>query len=240
MTQAGNCIRDERSGVIVSDFERVLVLETSGRVGQVALASGDRVLAEERLAEAHRRASDLATTVQRLLTAQSWKAHELTAVIVGLGPGSYTGLRVGLASAKALAYASGCRFFGVETFAAIALRGASIHDAITVIADALQGKLFVRDYSQRDDAFAPTTPLRIVQAADWIGSRSADSIVTGPAAKAFSDRLPTADETLHEPRPIDLLRVAQSCPWAVNPDVWQAEPLYLRGSSAEEKAMNRA
>jgi hypothetical protein len=39
-----------------------------------------------------------------------------------------------------------------------------------------------------------------------------------------------------EPRPADLLTVARSMPWAVHTDMWTAEPLYLRGSSAEEKA----
>jgi len=224
----------------VSDFDRVLVLETSGRVGQVALASGERVLAEERLAEAHRRASDLASTVQRLLTAQSWKARDLTAVVVGLGPGSYTGLRVGLASAKALSYATGCKFFGVETFAAIAIRAPSANRAITVIADALQGKLFVRDYSRRDGDLTATSPLRIIQGATWLESLPAGTIVTGPAAKGFADKVATTEELLHESRPVDLLAVAQRCPWAVNSDVWQAEPLYLRGSSAEEKAAGRA
>src|SRR3954465_10116579 len=97
-------------------FDRVLVLETAGPVGQVALGSGDAVVAEAPLEEARRRASDLALVVAELLKAQRWAARELTAVVVGLGPGSYTGLRVGLASAKALAYATGAAFFGVETF----------------------------------------------------------------------------------------------------------------------------
>jgi hypothetical protein len=42
-----------------------------------------------------------------------------------------------------------------------------------------------------------------------------------------------------EPRPADLLTVARSYPWAVTTDMWTAEPLYLRGSSAEEKAASK-
>lgn len=217
----------------MADFDRVLIIETSGRVGQVALASGDRVLAEVRLAEAHRRASDLALSVQRLLQDQQWKARELTNVIVGLGPGSYTGLRVGLASAKALAYATGCRFFGVETFAAIALR-ASL-PLVSVVADALQGKVFRRDYGQSAGGeLRPLTPLQIVTAGEWRKSLSPDTAVSGPAAGMFD--LPSVCQADREPRPIDLLNVSRNCTWAVTTDVWRAEPLYLRGSSAEEKA----
>lgn len=223
----------------MADFDRVLVLETSGRVGQVALASGDRVVAEERLAEAHRRASDLALVIQRQLSAQSWKARDLTAVVIGLGPGSYTGLRVGLASAKALVYATGCKFFGVETFAAIAIRAPETCASISVVADALQGKLFLREYSLQNGELSPMSPLQIVAGAEWLKSDRQGTLVSGPAAKALAGKVATVDESLHETRPIDLLSVAQRCPWAVNSDVWRADPLYLRGSSAEEKAAGR-
>jgi hypothetical protein len=60
MTQAEDSIPFHLIGTIVAEFDRVLILETSGRVGQVALAFGEQILAEERLTEAHRRASDLA------------------------------------------------------------------------------------------------------------------------------------------------------------------------------------
>jgi tRNA threonylcarbamoyladenosine biosynthesis protein TsaB len=198
-------------------FERVLVLETSGKVGQVALGSGQSIVAEHRLDGAHRRASDLTLVVDRLLKEQNWKARDLTAVVVGLGPGSYTGLRVGLASAKALAYATGCSFFGVETFAAIAYGQAFELSEVTVVGDALQGKLFHRSYRRDADGnWQPSSPLGIIAA----GSQEGTVVVA------------------NEPRPIDLLGVAANAPWAVTTDLWRAEPYYLRGSSAEEKVKN--
>ena len=217
----------------MSSFGRVLILETSGRVGQVALASEETVLAEDRLAEARRRASDLALAVNRLLRGRGWKPRELTAVVVGLGPGSYTGLRVGLASAKALAYATGCQFLGVETFAAIAAR--TSHPHVSVIGDALRGKLFCRDYLRSaTGSLKPATELQIVPAVEWQRSFAADAMASGPAAGMFDVlRMP---ESEREPRPIDLLTVARTCAWAITTNVWRAEPLYLRGSSAEEKA----
>src|SRR5205085_7377236 len=99
---------------------RVLVLETSGRSGQVALAHGDDLLAVRSLDETRRHARDLAPAVKDLLTQQGWQVRDLDAVFVSRGPGSYTGLRVGIMSAKALAYATGCALLGIDTFAAIA------------------------------------------------------------------------------------------------------------------------
>ena len=123
----------------MADFDRVLVLETAGKVGRAALAADGNVIAESSLGQERRRASDLALIVDRLLRDANWEPTSLTAVVVGLGPGSYTGLRVGLASAKAMAYAVGCRFFGVETFAAIVARAPDEVRELSVIADALQG-----------------------------------------------------------------------------------------------------
>jgi tRNA threonylcarbamoyladenosine biosynthesis protein TsaB len=219
-------------------FDRVLMLETSGKVGQVALAAGGVIVAEHRLDQAHRRASDLALATSHLLTGRDWKARELTAVIVGLGPGSYTGLRVGLASAKALAYATGCAFFGVETFAAMVWRLPEAAQNASVIGDALQGNVFHRRYERHGSEWMPATSLRVLAAADWQAKVGEADWVTGPAAGMFETRLAAkfASPELREPRPIDLLNVARFAPWAVTTDLWTAEPLYLRGSSAEEKA----
>ncbi|MBO0699280.1 MAG: tRNA (adenosine(37)-N6)-threonylcarbamoyltransferase complex dimerization subunit type 1 TsaB, partial [Zavarzinella sp.] len=152
-------------------FDRVLVLETAGRVGQVALASGETILVEAPLGQARRRASDLALAVADLLRGQGWAARELTAVVVGLGPGSYTGLRVGLASAKALAYATGSAFFGVETFAAIAVRAPMEVRALSVVGDALQGKLFRHDLRRAaDGSWEPAGLLGVVDSAEWRSS----------------------------------------------------------------------
>src|SRR5262245_29331387 len=98
---------------------RFLILETSGRVGQVALARGAMLLRGRRLDAARRHARGLAPAVAELLQDEGWRPRDLDAVLVSRGPGSYTGLRVGVMSAKALAYATGCRLLAVETFAAI-------------------------------------------------------------------------------------------------------------------------
>ena len=227
----------------MADFDRVLVLETAGKVGRAALAADGNVVAESTLGQERRRASDLAMVVDRLVRDANWEPTSLTAVVVGLGPGSYTGLRVGLASAKAMAYAVGCRFFGVETFAAIVARAPDEVRELSVIADALQGKLFRRDYHRTANRWEPTTPLQVISGTDWIGGLRPGAGVSGPAAGAWRDRLPSGlrvvPEVERDPRPVDLVTVARTYPWAVSTDMWTAEPFYLRGSSAEEKAASK-
>src|SRR4051812_15442202 len=100
--------------------QRILLIETSGRVGVVGVAEGDRALARRTLDPARRHARDLAPAVKDLLEEVGWAAGDVTAVFAGRGPGSYTGLRVGMMAAKAFAYARKCDFVAVDSFAAIA------------------------------------------------------------------------------------------------------------------------
>src|SRR5690349_16583220 len=102
------------------DEPRLLILETSGKIGRVAVAEGARFGDVQTLDGARRHARDLAPTIAELCAARGWKVRELDGVLVSLGPGSYTGLRIGIMSAKTLAYASGCLVLGLPTFAAIA------------------------------------------------------------------------------------------------------------------------
>src|SRR5205823_3729165 len=115
---------------------RFLILETSSRIGQVALAEGERLLEMRRLEQARRHARDLAPAVADLLKAFGWQPRDIDAVVVSMGPGSYTGLRVGIMSAKTLAYAAGCRVIAIETFAAVALQAPPAVHRLEVIADA--------------------------------------------------------------------------------------------------------
>src|SRR5262245_6159739 len=120
---------------------RLLIVETSAGNGTVAVAEGTKIKQLYRLDQARRHARDLVPGVAELLAKQSWRPQDIDVVIVGLGPGSYTGLRVGIMSAKAFAYATGCKIIGIETFLAIAAQAPPAAVLFDVIADAQQDKV---------------------------------------------------------------------------------------------------
>ena len=125
---------------------RWLLIETSGRDGLVGLGEGNSIVAERRLDSALRHAQDLGPAIVELFRFQDWKASEIFGVAVGLGPGSYTGLRVGVMTAQAFAFARGCRLVGVPTFENIA-HGCTLTCAkLDVIADALKQKCYVQRF----------------------------------------------------------------------------------------------
>jgi tRNA threonylcarbamoyladenosine biosynthesis protein TsaB len=214
---------------------RLLIVETSGRVGQVALAEGDDLKRSRRLEESRRHARDLVPAVADLLTAQGWQPRDLQGVIVSRGPGSYTGLRVGIMSAKTFAYALGCPVVGVETFAALALQAPEEAVLLDVIADAQQDRI----YLQRFTRSGPAGSLAIVGVTDWLARREA-AWVTGPGLHVYDTRLPVGiqrvDASAWDARPESLLRLGLArYRGGETDDVWSLEPLYLRPSSAEEK-----
>ena len=136
------------------------------RAGPVArgLARGEAVVRTAALDDTRRHARDLAATVGQMVEAEGLKAREMEGVMVGRGPGSYTGLRVGIMSAKALAYAVGCRLVAVDTFAAIALQVPADVERVWVIADALQGQIYRQPFVRTGAASAdPPTSGRIVR-----------------------------------------------------------------------------
>jgi tRNA threonylcarbamoyladenosine biosynthesis protein TsaB len=225
----------------------VLLLETSGRAGFVALADGDALLGVRQLDEPRRVARDLAPAVQGLLAGQGWLPTDLAAVFVGRGPGSYTGLRVGLMSAKALAYATGCALLAVDTFAVIAAQSPDDVLAVDVLADAQQDKVYVQRYARAapGEPFCPATELAIRPFAAWRAGRAADAWVSGPGLRVRGRTLPDEVSVLGEgdwdPRPESLLRVGLAR-WRAGErdDPWAVEPLYLRPSAAEEQWQHRA
>jgi tRNA threonylcarbamoyladenosine biosynthesis protein TsaB len=219
---------------------RLLILETSHRRGFAALAQGTRILGERSLDEARRHARDLAPACAALLREQGWKPNDLHAVIVSRGPGSYTGLRVGIMSAKALAYATGCALIGVDTFAAIALQAPDEANLLDVIADAQQDRVYVQRFARQQQVWQPSTPLAIVPVADWLSKLTPDVWVGGPGLEQQRGRVPPSVAAMAEkacyPRPASLLQLGVSRYQAAErDDPFAFEPLYLRPSSAEEK-----
>ena len=221
---------------------RLLILETSGAVGQVAVAQGQRLLGIRTLEASRRHARDLAPTVAELLAGLGWKAQMLDAVVVSRGPGSYTGLRVGLMSAKTLAYATGCALLAIDTFPAVAFQAPEEALVLDVVADAQQDKLYTQRFTRgaAAEAFATASSLSIQKFAAWLEGLPQGGWVSGPGLRGQEGRLPpgvrAVDAAHWDPLPGSLLELGLARYLrGERDDVWAAEPLYLRPSAAEEQ-----
>ncbi len=160
-------------------------------------------------------------------------------VIVSRGPGSYTGLRVGIMSAKAFAFATGCPILAIDTFEAIAMQAPADVTAVDVLADAQQERVYVQRFVRgKDELPIAAAPLRIVSLAEWRDSLPAHVMATGPALHLLAGTLAgrIVSPQNWDPQPGSLLRLGLVRFRAGrHDDPWKMEPLYLRPSSAEEK-----
>lgn len=122
-----------------------LALDTATRDCAVALLDGERVLAEAREPAASHSLS-LLPVCERLLKEAGLAAGALEAIAVGVGPGSFTGVRIGLSVAKALAFALGLPLAGVSTLRALAQGGAGLGPIVCPTVDALKGEVYTALY----------------------------------------------------------------------------------------------
>lgn len=219
---------------------KLLLIETSGTVGRAGLGLGRVLLAEAVLENSRKHTRDLIPQCQRLCEEQQWKPADLDAIVVSIGPGSYTGLRVGIMTAKTLAYALNKPLVAVPTFDAIAWQCFQVQPhlpALEVVADGQQDRVYVQQFAKD---MTSQSPLSIFIGEQWRASLRAGSTITGPGLRQQRAKLPSTiqllDEPLWDPSLPSLLALGhQQLLEKKFADSFSLEPLYLRASSAEEQ-----
>lgn len=127
----------------------VLGLDTATAAVSVAVTRDGHLLAEAAVPEARRHAELLAPLVAEVLAGAGVDRSELTHVVVGVGPGPFTGLRVGVVTARVLGAALGIPVLGVCSLDAMAL-ASGLEGPFHVATDARRKEVYVADYDSRD------------------------------------------------------------------------------------------
>jgi tRNA threonylcarbamoyladenosine biosynthesis protein TsaB len=224
---------------------RMIAIETSGRHGSLAAlrASVDEVevLRQVDLVGEPRTAQSLAPQLRQMLAASGWQPQTIDVVAVTNGPGSFTGLRLGVTTAKVFAYAVNAEIIAVNTLAVIASQVPQSPVAVWAILDAQRQELFAAKFTITDDGrLHDEVQTRIVSQETWLAELRSGDQVTGPALKRLAGRLPsnvvTAEEALWPPTAAAVGQLAwQAYRNGRRDDVWKLSPAYYRPSAAEEK-----
>ena len=220
---------------------KVLLLETSGSSGIVALGFGTTIVAHRVLEIAKRHVSDMAPAIAEMLKECGWEAKNLDAIATGIGPGSYTGLRIGLMSARTLAMMTGARLLGISTFEILAQHCLEAGYAkIEIIADAQQDKIYAQRFENNNSNLISASELKIVSAAEWMANRDISFAIAGPGVTKVQP-LTQAKEGMVEEQSGNInkesfLALALKKLFSHHSDdPLSLQPLYLRRSSAEEQ-----
>jgi len=226
---------------------KTITIDTSLSTGSVAAIDGDRI-AVRLLPTAGEHARLLAAAIEAVAAELGWKTSAAELVAVVRGPGSFTGLRVGVTTAKALCWATGSRLLAVSSCEVIARGTAAAvgqHDApVTVAYDAGRGEVFaatvVPDRSSPSGWLTEAGTLVVAQ--EWLKGMEPGSIVSGPGLALLTDALTgrpdlvVAPPTAWMPASADLGHIALLRAAAGETDDPAAlVPDYIRPSYADEK-----
>jgi tRNA threonylcarbamoyladenosine biosynthesis protein TsaB len=126
---------------------KILSIDTTTMMGSVALSDGNTLIADEQHGIRSTHSERLISSIDQLLDVAGWNTDMVEGIAVAVGPGSFTGLRIGLATAKGMSLAMGCPLVGVSSLECLALnaRGADL-DVVSLI-DARRGELYAAVYS---------------------------------------------------------------------------------------------
>jgi len=221
----------------------VLGIDTATSRGSVALARQGEVLAAADLHERGAHARDLVQRIDRLLAGTGLGPGDLRGIVVTLGPGSFTGVRVGLATAKGLAYALDIGLGGMSTLEALAraglLQGAGRAVAVCAAIEAGRGEVYAALFGVADREPVRETDDRSYRPADLARILRSGTLVVGDGASTVERAIRDEgrDILMTEPWPILAGPLALWGCRTLVPGVryvpGQPRPNYVRPSDAE-------
>lgn len=170
-----------------------LAIETSVMTSSVALLDGDTVQAERTVRTARGHASKLLPMVQDILEEAKVAPQDLSLIVVPVGPGSFTGIRIGISTAKGLGWSLGVPLVGVCSLETLAAGTGERQRPVVSVLDARKGEVFLGVYRFLDDdklevlmspvVAPPETALE--QAREVLDGREA--IYVGEGLRAYPD-----------------------------------------------------
>ena len=221
----------------------ILAIETASPCGGVALV-GEEVLGEITLASKETYSRRLLQAMEYLFSQLKVDFEDIFAVAVSIGPGSFTGLRIGLATAKGLHFALGLPLVGVETLKALAANVSPTSKLICPVLDARRSQVYTALYRSRPGGLEELLPPSLLSPLKLTERIKEPTLFVGdgllPFGEFFRERLgqnfEAAPAYLKHPRAATVGILGRDKALAGDfDDPLRLLPLYLRPSEAELK-----
>jgi tRNA threonylcarbamoyladenosine biosynthesis protein TsaB len=238
---------------------KFLAFETSTDMMSVALSDGDETWHVHTQGGANASAQ-LIPSLHNLLAQAHLKLSDMTALIIGQGPGSFTGLRTACSVAQGLALGANLQVIPVDTLMVVAEDAratlqAPLASHISVVMDARMGEVYGGAYAWHEDAgqWQATVPLQVgppAQVAEALVTQASSGVLAGNGFEVYADAFAASLTARHNqpiqcvpavPHALALLRLAPAL-WtagkAVAPE--GVHPLYIRDKVAQTTAEREA
>lgn len=220
-----------------------IAIETCMRQGSVALLKEDQLIEQILLPADSRTAQSLAPAIARLLAAAPRGRRDVGLVSAAVGPGSFTGIRIGVTAAKALAYAIGCPVAPCDTLAAVIAQvrwdAAATTESIDAAINAYRGQVYCRRETRGGELLVASQAKDREAWLETLRNGTTEPITVAGDVWAQIDPVPAlarlAPASLSHPMAATIGRLG----WALHQrgesiDPMRLQPNYLRVSAAEE------
>lgn len=222
----------------------LLAIDTATLASGVALATADKLVAEIIVQTKKTHSERLMPHIEQLLELGQAAKEDITAIAVSIGPGSFTGLRIGLATAKALAYVWRVPIVGVSTLAALAYACPAPNSLLCPLLDAQKGNVYQAVYRWEQEKLFEITAPRVIAHQDAIKELKEQPLpvlMLGEGAVLFQEAIVAAGSPIELAPPHVILPRAgsvallghQMLAQGISDDAMTLEPLYIRRSEAE-------
>lgn len=226
---------------------KILAFDTSSASGSVAVTDGERLLCEWNSGDAGKHSNWLMPAVDGVLRSAGARLADIDLYAVDIGPGSFTGLRIGVSTVKGLAWATGRKVVGVSTLEALALNLRYSRMHVCPVLDARRGEVYAAIYRyadggmeavMKDSALSPATLFERLREVEG------PVVFLGNGLTAYSEEIrKNVDGAVVAPAALWSMRASniamlamERATGAVSPA--ELGPMYLRKSEAEIKKVS--
>ena len=221
---------------------KAIAIETSGRRGSIATVEDGTVLSEETFDHGLKHAAGIIVIIDQLTRAAGWTPRDLDEAYVSVGPGSFTGLRVGVTVAKTLALALNVKLVAVPSVEVLARNAPAGWQNLNIVLDAKRDQIFSASFANQGGQAVQTEPARLDSLAEVIARTPRPAHLLGEGIPYHRKFIPDSGDVIMTPEETWRARAAAVAEighaMARGGRFTEADrltPIYIRKPEAEEK-----
>jgi tRNA threonylcarbamoyladenosine biosynthesis protein TsaB len=226
---------------------KVLGVDTSTMTAGVGIVQEDEILVEVKFSVKITYSEVLLSCIDQALKNADQKIDDMDGFAISIGPGSFTGLRIGLSTLKGLSFATGKPLVSVPSLDALAYLSLYCQHPVVAMLDARKDQVYAAIYETKDGDLKRRSDYLVIDVEDLVKKISQETLFAGPGARLYQEQLiellkdkahfPLAEQSLPSGATVALLG-SKKLILGEFEDLVSLEPLYLRRSEAELKFRN--
>ena len=225
---------------------KILGIDTSTMAANVAVLEDDKLICEYTINTKKTHSQKLMPMIENMLKLSDLDIKEIDAIAICVGPGSFTGLRIGMATAKAMAHVNNIPLIGVNSLEILGANMDLCNRNICSILDAQRNQVYMNKYILKDYKITELEEISIKpidELLEEISSSNEDWVLVGEAVYKYKEKIEEISNIKIPPPANNITKASTLCFVArdkmlANDQVYNCyniNPMYIRKSQAEEQ-----